>query len=115
MLRISGYTHERRPYSTTLYPTSFTPCPDHLRPAQDYSWFVFHPVSYGLRGLLRVCTFWDEKGELTGQLVGLEVDTATITTVMSSNRGDSFFLAHDAVRSGVHTREQTLFGYFVSE
>ena len=36
------------------------------------------------------CMFWDERGGgLTGQPVGPQVGTATITTVMSTNRVDS--------------------------
>ena len=44
-----------------------------------------------------------------------QVDTSTIRTVLSTNRVDlGRFLAHDAVRFGVDTRAQTLFGYYVS-
>ena len=43
------------------------------------------------------------------------VDTAPVTTVMSTNRGDSGVLDHGTVLSGAHTRAQTLFGYLVSE
>ena len=59
---------------------------------------------------------WDEEGGgLTGQSMGPLVDTATITTVMSANRVTRGGLAHDAVRSNVYTRAQTLFGYIVSD
>ena len=54
-------------------------------------------------------------GGLTRQPVGPSVDTAIMTTVLSTNRLDSRSLAHEAVRSGVHTRAPTLFGYFVSD
>ena len=60
------------------------------------------------------CMFWDERG---GGLapVGPRVDTATIRTVLSTNRVTREVLARDAVRFDVHTRAQTLFGYFVSD
>ena len=58
------------------------------------------------------CMFWENSGEgLTTQPVG----TATMTTVMSTNRMDLEVLAQDVGRSGVHTRAQTLFGYFVPD
>ena len=59
--------------------------------------------------------FWDERG---GGLapVGPQVDTATIRTVLSTNRVDSgSFSSRDAVHFDGHTRAQTLFGYFVSD
>ena len=58
--------------------------------------------------------FWDERG---GGLapVGPRVDTATIRTVLSTNRVDSGSFSSGSVRFGVHTRAQTLFGYFVSD
>ena len=62
--------------------------------------------------------FWDERGGgLTGQPVGPQVDTESITTtVLSTNRVDSRrFIAQDVRRSGVRIRAQTLFGYFVSD
>ena len=53
-------------------------------------WLVFYPVSYDLRRLFRVIVCWDERGGgLTGQPVGLLVDTAAMTTVMSANRVSS--------------------------
>ena len=58
------------------------------------------------------CTFWDERG---GGLapVGPRVDTATIRTAQIAWTRE--VLARDAVRFDVHTRAQTLFGYFVSD
>ena len=45
-----------------------------------------------------------------GQPGGPQVDTATITTVLSTNHVDSEVLAHDAMRSGVRTRAHILLG-----
>ena len=65
----------------------------------------------------RDCTFWDcREGVLAinRQSVGPLVSTSAITTatcIITWTRGG---LAHDVVRSGVHTRAQTLFGYFAS-
>ena len=46
-LGVPAYTSERRPYSATWYPTSFTrdslPCPQDLCPAQN-SWLMLHLV-----------------------------------------------------------------------
>ena len=60
--------------------------------------------------------FWDERGgELTGQPVGPQVDTATLRTVLSTDRVDlgSFSSRRRAFRR-THTSE-TLFDYFVSD
>ena len=60
MLYVSAYTHERKPYSDTLYPTSFTL--DSLLAltiAQDLR--LFHPGPYGTR------TDWVLKGEEGGK------------------------------------------------
>ena len=60
------------------------------------------------------CIFWDKRGgELTGQPVGPTVGTTTMTAVMSAKHVDWGLLSHDDVRSGVHKRAQTLFGYIV--
>ena len=58
--------------------------------------------------------FCDERG---GGLtpVDPQVDTATVRTVLSTNRVDSGVLSNDIVRSGVYTRAQTPFGYFVCD
>ena len=62
------------------------------------------------------CMLWDGKGGgLTGQPLGPLVRTATLTAAMDANRVDLGVLAHGVVRSGVHTRAQTLLGYFVSD
>ena len=58
------------------------------------------------------CMSWENSG---GGLTTQPVSTATMTTVTSANRGDWRVLAHDVGRSGVHTRAQTLFGYFVPD
>ena len=61
------------------------------------------------------CMFWDDRG---GGLapVGPQVDTATTRTVLSSNRVDSGrFSSRCCAFRRVHTRAQTLFGYFVSD
>ena len=65
MLYVAAYTHERRPYSDTLYPTSFnldSPGPQDLRPAQDL-WSVFYPAPYGLWGIFRVTACFGTIGE----------------------------------------------------
>ena len=58
------------------------------------------------------CMSWENSG---GGLTTQPVSTATMTTVTSANRGTWRVLAHDVGRSGVHTRAQTLFGYFVPD
>ena len=56
--------------------------------APSDSWLVFHLGPYGLRGIFRVTMFWEDRGgEL--QPVGPQMDTATITTVYSTNHVDS--------------------------
>ena len=93
MLYVPAYTHERRPYSDTLYPTSlnlylsrppgFASCarlmvcvlPWALRLVEDFSCD---------------CMFWDDRGGgLTGQPMCPQVDTAKIRTVLSTNHVDS--------------------------
>ena len=86
MLYVLAYTHERRPYSDTLYPTSFNL--DSL-PAPR---ICVLRKTYGLCFTLRSsdCMFWDDKGGgLTGQPMGPQVDTANIRTVWSTNHVDS--------------------------
>ena len=61
------------------------------------------------------CMFWDERG---GGLapVGPRADTATIRTVLSTNRVDSGSFSSGCCAFRRHTRAaQTLFGYFVSD
>ena len=93
MLYVPAYTHERRPYSDTLYPTSFNldslPAPRIcvLRKTHGLC-FTLGPTACG--GLLCGCMFWDDRGEgLTGQPMGPQVDTANIRTVLSTNHVDS--------------------------
>ena len=65
---------------------------------------------------MRGDTFGGERGGiLTRQPVITFVDAATMTTVMSTNRADSGRFSPRAGRSSVHTRAQTLFGYFASD
>ena len=88
---VPAYTFERRPYSTTLYPTSLTL--DSLLAlricAQPKLMVGASPRTLELvKDFLCDCMFWDERG---GGLapVGPQVDTATIRTVLSTNRVDS--------------------------
>ena len=61
-----------------------------------------------------IICFWDERGgAFTRQPVGPFVDMANMTTAMNTIRAR--VIAHNVVHSGVHTRAQTLFGYFVSD
>ena len=88
MLCVSAYTHERRPYSATLYPTSFT-LDSSLAltiraQRQTYSWWYnLCPMAVG--DFSCDCMFWENSG---GGLapVGPRVDTATIRTVLSTDR-----------------------------
>ena len=89
MLGVPAYTHERRSYSATLYPTSFTlnSLPTLTIRAQrktngwSFLWFVWDSSCD--------CMFWDNRGGgLTGQPVGQAVGTATMTAVMSAKRVD---------------------------
>ena len=87
MLGVPAYTSERRPYSATSYPTSFTLgsllalriCAQH----KTHGWCFTSCQDFSCD-----CIFWDEKG---GGLapVGPRVDTATIRTVLSAHRVDS--------------------------
>ena len=63
------------------------------------------------------CMFWGERGGgYTRQPVGPSVDAAIMTTVLRAQIvWTREVLAREAVRSGAHTRAQTLFGYFVSD
>ena len=92
MLGVPAYTYEHRPYSATLYPTSFTL--DSLlaftisAQCKTYNWSTPGPMAGG--DFPCSCMFWDERrGELTGQPMGPQVDIATIRTVLSTNRVDS--------------------------
>ena len=58
------------------------------------------------------CMFWGNSG---GGLTTQPVGTATMTTVTSANRVDLESFSSRVGRSGVHTRAQTLFGYFVPD
>ena len=82
MLYVPAYTHERRPYSASLYPTSFTldSLPAITVGASSLAlWFMWD--------FSCDCTFWDERGGgLTGQPVDPQVDKATLRTVLSINR-----------------------------
>ena len=119
MLCVSAYTHKHRPYSATLYPTSFTlDSPLVLGICAQCKTrglgFTSGPRLWRVCCFSCVCIFWDERGgDLT--LVGPQVDTATSITVLSTNRVDSGSLSHGVVRSGEHIRAQTVFGYFVSD
>ena len=93
MLHVPAYTHERRPYSDTLYPTSFNL--DSL-PAPGFAFCLRLMVCVSPPALRLVgdfscdCMFWDDReGGLTGQPMGPQVDTANIRTVLSTNHVDS--------------------------
>ena len=92
MLYVSAYTHERRPYSDTLYPTSFNldslPAPRICALRKTYGLcFTLGPTACG--ELLCDCMFWDDRGGgLTGQPMGPQVDTANIRTVLSTDHLD---------------------------
>ena len=92
MLYVPAYTHERRPYSDTLYPTSFNL--DSLSVLTIYAqrlmvgssprtlWFVWD--------FLCDCMFWEGRGGgFTRQPVDLRMDAETITTELSTNCVDS--------------------------
>ena len=92
MLYVPTYTHELRPYSDTLYPTSFNldslPAPRIcvLRKTYGVSPWALRLVGDFSCG----CMFWDDRGGgLTGQPMGPQVDTANIRTVLSTNHVDS--------------------------
>ena len=83
MLGVPAYTSERKPYSVTLYPTSFT-----------LDSLLALVVGASLRALGLVgdfscdCMFWDDRGGgLTGQPMGPQVDTANMRTVLNKSRG----------------------------
>ena len=87
-----AHTRKRRPYSATLYPTSFTL--DSLlaltmrAQRQTYGWwYTLCPMACG--GFSCDCMFWENRGGgLTRQPMGPPVGTATIMAVMSANRVD---------------------------
>ena len=91
MLGVPAYTSERRPYSATWYPTSFTLdsllalriCAQHKTRGWCYT-----SCPRTCEGFSYDCMFWDERG---GGLAPVDprVETATIKTVLSTNRVDS--------------------------
>ena len=93
MLCVPAYTHERRPCSATSYPASFTL--DYFlalticAKRKTYGWCF--PRALWLTGAFSYdCMFRDERGGgLTRQPEGPLVDTATMTTAMSTQRADS--------------------------
>ena len=93
MLYVSAYTHECRPYSDTLYPTTFNldplPAPRICVLRKTYGLcFTLGPTACG--GFSCDCMFWDDRGGgLAGQPMGPQVDTANIRTVLSTNHVDS--------------------------
>ena len=84
-------THEHRPCSATLYPTSFTLDSLLALTIRANSWLVFHLGLLWLAGaFLRDC--WDCRGGLltiNRQPVGPLVSTAAITTATGINHVDS--------------------------
>ena len=65
------------------------PLPSRFAPSERSLW-GFYPGPYVLRGIFRVTTFWYKRGGgLPRQPVGLLVDAATLTTVVSTNCVDS--------------------------
>ena len=93
MLYVPACTYERRPYSATVYPTSFTldSCRALIICAQRKTdGLRLTPGLIACGGFLCHCMFWDERGGgLTRQPVDLFGDTSTIITMMSTNRMDS--------------------------
>ena len=93
MLYVPAYTHERRPYSDTLHPTSFNfdslPAPRICVLRKTYG--LCFTLALRLVGDFSCdCMFWDDRGGgLTGQPMGPQVDTANIRTVLSTNHVDS--------------------------
>ena len=93
MLYVLAYTHKRRPYSDTLYPTSFNldspPAPRICVLRKIY--IYVSPWALWLVGYFSCDSmFWDDRGGgLTGQPMGPQVDTANIRTVLSTNHMDS--------------------------
>ena len=89
MLGVPAYTYEHRPYSATLYPTSFTleSLPSGFAPSARLKVCV-SPRALSLVGDFSCdCVFWGERGgQLTGQPVGPQVDTAIVITLLSTNR-----------------------------
>ena len=83
----------RRPYSDTLYPTSFNldspPAPRISVLRKIYGLcFTLGPTALGYFSCDSL--FWDDRGGvLTGQSMGPQVDTANIRTVLSTNHVDS--------------------------
>ena len=88
MLCVSTYTHERRPYSATLYPTSFTLDSSlalTIRPSARLT-VGGTPCTLWLVGDFSCdCMSWENSG---GGLTTQPVGTATMTTVTSANRGE---------------------------
>ena len=91
MLGVPVYTYERRLYSATLYPTSFTL--DSLLAlricVQCKTHGLSSPRALGLvEDFSCDCMFWDERGGGHTPL-GPQVDRATIKTVLTTDRADS--------------------------
>ena len=114
MLCVPSYTRERRPFPGSLYLTSFT-LDSRLAlticaQRKTYGWsFTPGPIRCGVVSC--DCNLWDESGEgLTGQPVEGLVKTSTTMTVIRHILRGLGELAHDFVRSSVHTRAQTIFG-----
>ena len=94
MLYVPAYTHERRPYSDSLYPTSFNldslPAPRTCVLRETYGMcFTLGPIRL-VGGFSCDCMFWDDRGGgLAGQPMGPQVDKGNIRTVLSTNHVDS--------------------------
>ena len=120
MLFVPVYTHERRPYSATLYLTSFT---------------LHRLLALRTRAKGKAKGWWFSSGSMAcgeilvwRQVLGRERkrafeaiggSTGGHSTRDHSNeqksRGFGKFLDHSTVLSGAHTRPQTLFSYIVSK
>ena len=93
MLYVSAYTHERRPYSDTLYPTSFNLTFSRPPGFASCARLMVCVSPWALRlvgGFSCDCMFWDDRGGgLTVQPMGPQVDTSNVRTVLSTNHVDS--------------------------
>ena len=113
LLCIPTHTHERRLYSATLYPTNFNLDPLLVLvirgQGKPHGWcFISGPMASG--SFSCDCTFYDERGEgFTRQPVGPLADTSTMTTVMSTNRVDSWrFSSRCCAYRRTHTSVNTI-------
>ena len=92
MLCVPAYTHEHRPYSDTLHPTSFTldsllALTIHAQ-RKTYGW-GFTSGSMACGAFSCGYMLWGERGGgLTGQPLGLLMGTATMRAVISETRVD---------------------------